>query len=129
MTLQQWDYVFFCCYSLNTKIFRYIIHKYIQIFAQLIIFFIIFLQQLSRDEVNDILDKSNGKMEYSELQQLNYLERCIKESLRLYPSVPFISRRIDSDIQLSKHNLSLGKDLASSLQAFFCCIRNLRSQL
>lgn len=48
------------------------------------------------------MDESRGKMRMSEIQQLNYLEQCIKESLRLYPSVPFISRQVTQDLHLSK---------------------------
>lgn len=29
---------------------------------------------------------------FNQLHELKYLEMCIKESLRIYPSVPFISR-------------------------------------
>lgn len=36
----------------------------------------------------------------NELHELKYLECVIKESLRLYPSVPFIMRRIKQDIQI-----------------------------
>lgn len=36
------------------------------------------------------------------LNQLSYLELAIKESLRLFPSVPFVSRESDEDITLSK---------------------------
>lgn len=45
--------------------------------------------------------KTGGKIEYSDLQELQYLEMCIKESLRLYPSVPFISRKLTKDLKLS----------------------------
>ena len=40
-------------------------------------------------------------MGYAEINQFHYLEMCIKESLRLYPSVPFISRKLPQDLQLS----------------------------
>ncbi|NP_001165985.1 cytochrome P450 4AB4 precursor [Nasonia vitripennis] len=61
-------------------------------------------QSRARDEVKEMFNKSGGKMGYSEIQQLQYLEMCIKESLRLYPSVPFISRQLKKDLQL-KHYL------------------------
>jgi len=34
------------------------------------------------------------------LKDLRYLERCIKECMRLYPSAPFISRVACKDIKL-----------------------------
>ena len=52
-------------------------------------------------EVNEVFNKSGGKIGMTDLQCFNYLERCIKESLRLYPSVPFISRNITEDLHLS----------------------------
>jgi cytochrome P450 len=35
-----------------------------------------------------------------DMTQMKYLECCIKESLRIYPSVPFIGRSIETDLQL-----------------------------
>lgn len=38
----------------------------------------------------------------SQLQELRYLEMCIKESLRIYPPVPLISRLAGEDIVTPK---------------------------
>lgn len=51
-------------------------------------------------EVMDIFGDENREPSYNDLQNLHYLEACIKESLRLYPSVPLISRIATVDIQL-----------------------------
>ncbi|KAJ2950765.1 hypothetical protein O0L34_g9029 [Tuta absoluta] len=45
---------------------------------------------------------------YSELSLMKYLECVIKESLRLYPSVPFIERKVHNDIDIA--GLHLPKD-------------------
>lgn len=62
------------------------------------------IQTLARQEVDEILNETNGKLTYSAIQKFSYLERCIKESLRLYPSVPIIGRKITEDIKLSKQS-------------------------
>lgn len=41
-------------------------------------------------------------MTSSQLNELNYTELVIKETLRLFPSVPIIARKIKENIDISK---------------------------
>jgi len=58
------------------------------------------LQDRIRNEVGAIMQENGEKLTMQSLQKLSYLERCIKEALRLYPSVFFISRAPVKDIKL-----------------------------
>lgn len=39
-----------------------------------------------------------------QIREMKYLDRVIKESLRLWPSVPFVSREMTEDLLLGKYN-------------------------
>lgn len=45
--------------------------------------------------------ENNRDATMEDLASMKYLENCIKEILRLYPPVPFISRKITEDVKLS----------------------------
>ncbi|XP_071440746.1 cytochrome P450 4C1-like [Hetaerina americana] len=53
----------------------------------------------SKTEAGDELSQTNF------FNDMPYLERCIKESLRLYPSVPVISRKLSEDLQMGEYLL------------------------
>uniref|UniRef100_UPI003B75C387 cytochrome P450 4C1-like n=1 Tax=Chrysoperla carnea TaxID=189513 RepID=UPI003B75C387 len=55
------------------------------------------------EEQLSIFNDSKRKATYDDLQNMDYLERCIKEALRLYPPVPLIGRTLDEDIVLKKN--------------------------
>lgn len=61
------------------------------------------IQDGVRNEINIVMGESQGKLTMKSLQDLQYLERCIKEALRLYPSVYFISRVTAEDVQLTSY--------------------------
>ncbi|XP_077295540.1 cytochrome P450 4C1-like [Arctopsyche grandis] len=65
-------------------------------------------QKLAAEEINEILGESNAQVTIDDLNKMRYLERCIKEALRLYPSVPFIGREILEDLQLRDYVVPAG---------------------
>jgi cytochrome P450 family 4 len=54
------------------------------------------VQELVVQEIKQVL--GDKKPTFNDLQELKYVERCIKESLRLYPSVHFIARTLGEDV-------------------------------
>ncbi|XP_039304801.1 cytochrome P450 4C1-like isoform X1 [Solenopsis invicta] len=66
------------------------------------------IQDRVRQEVDLVMQENEGKLTIKSLQNLQYLERCIKESLRLYPSVYFISRITTEEAQLKSHLIPVG---------------------
>lgn len=62
------------------------------------------VQQKVYDEVVEVLGPDSSEpITLSKLNDLNYLDLVIKESLRLYPSVPMIGRYINDDIEVSEY--------------------------
>ncbi|KAJ8915089.1 hypothetical protein NQ315_014344 [Exocentrus adspersus] len=51
------------------------------------------------EEIKNILSDSYKLPTYTDLKSMKFMERCIKECLRLYPSVPLIGRVAGEDIK------------------------------
>ncbi|KAL6437195.1 hypothetical protein ACFW04_005037 [Cataglyphis niger] len=61
-----------------------------------------------RTEVNIVMKENEGKLTIRSMQNLLYLDRCLKETLRLYPSVFFISRFTAEDVKLQSYVIPAG---------------------
>nr|WCC58137.1 cytochrome P450 [Pharsalia antennata] len=59
------------------------------------------IQELILQEINSVLPDSDVQPTYNDLQELKFMERCIKECLRIYPSVPFIGRVLEEEVKTS----------------------------
>lgn len=53
------------------------------------------------DELSEIFDGDDRSPTIKDVREMRYLEQCIKETLRLFPSVPLIARKINEDVRLT----------------------------
>lgn len=52
------------------------------------------------DELYSIFGDSDRPATFEDTLQMKYLERVIFESLRMYPPVPIIARKINRDVKI-----------------------------
>nr|CAD7594839.1 unnamed protein product [Timema genevievae] len=60
------------------------------------------------EELNYVLGDYDRRLVMKDFQNLKYLECCIKEALRLYPSVPFIARQLKQDVKIAHYTIPAG---------------------
>ncbi|XP_052863031.1 cytochrome P450 4C1-like [Anopheles cruzii] len=77
------------------------------------VLFLLALHPDIQERVYEEIESAHGTddtkpVSMQELGELKLLERCIKESLRLYPSVPFFGRTTTEDMQLGGYHVPSG---------------------
>lgn len=63
------------------------------------------IQERAVEEIEAIFEGSDRPATMQDLNEMKLLERCIKETLRLYPSVSFFGRTLSEDIQLAGYHV------------------------
>lgn len=76
--------------------------------------YLIGLDQKVQAKVHEELDSIFGDdrerpINIDDLANMKYLECCIKEALRLFPSVPLIGRKLQNDTVLAGYNIPRSK--------------------
>ncbi|XP_050434190.1 cytochrome P450 4V2-like [Adelges cooleyi] len=63
------------------------------------------VQQIVYQEINSIFSDGNLNRPptYEDLQKMEYLERVIKETMRLYPAVPLVLRQVENEMMIGKY--------------------------
>lgn len=60
------------------------------------------MQDKCYEEISSVLPNKEDDLSYDDLSKLDYVERCLKETMRLFPTVPVVARKVDKDFQLSE---------------------------
>ena len=67
------------------------------------------VQRQVHAELDDIFaDDPERAVTMKDLAEMKYLECCIKEALRLYPSVPAFARALKEDVQIANYTVPAG---------------------
>ncbi len=82
-----------------------------------IIYIYCFSQELVRKELNEVFGDSDRPCTIEDAAKLKYMECCLKESLRLFPSVPNIKRYINEDIVLNGYKIPAGATISMHIFA------------
>ena len=65
------------------------------------------IQKQCRNEIRSVLG-GRERVEWADLKSLEFTSMCIKEAMRLYPPVPWISRVISEDLQVDDYVIPKG---------------------
>lgn len=66
------------------------------------------IQEKILEELHSVFgERFEEELTYSNVKNLNYLARVIKEGLRLYPSVPMYQREITEDVQIGNKKIAV----------------------
>jgi len=70
------------------------------------------VQEKVHSEIDSVFGEDKIRpINNEDLKDLKYLECCIKEALRLYPSVPAIARLVKEDFQMGSYTIPKGATL------------------
>lgn len=58
------------------------------------------IQEKVIQELDEIFGDSDRPATFQDTLEMKYLERCLLETLRMYPPVPLIAREIKTDLKL-----------------------------
>ncbi|KAF2904570.1 hypothetical protein ILUMI_01617 [Ignelater luminosus] len=65
------------------------------------------VQDKLRQEIKDILEKHDGKLSYEAITQMTYMDKCLNETLRKYPPVPFLTRECNTPYKVPESDLTI----------------------
>ncbi|KAK4883493.1 hypothetical protein RN001_006812 [Aquatica leii] len=75
------------------------------------------LQEKARKEIENAVAK-HKELNYDAIEELDFLNKCIKETLRKYPTGTYLSRQCTKDYKIPNTNLTIEKGTAVLIPVF-----------
>ncbi|XP_053204179.1 cytochrome P450 4V2-like [Panonychus citri] len=66
------------------------------------------IQEKLYQEISSVFDNNDSVNDIEKVNKCNYLDKCIKESMRLYPPIPLIARELDEPMEINSYYLPKG---------------------
>ncbi|ENN82958.1 hypothetical protein YQE_00676, partial [Dendroctonus ponderosae] len=60
-------------------------------------------EEIKEQEIDEIFQGSDRPATFADTLEIKYLERCLLETLRLFPPVPIIARQLQQDVKLASN--------------------------
>lgn len=75
------------------------------------------LKEKVQREIDETLERHNNEITYDAINEMKYLELCILETVRKYPTLPFLNRicTVDYKVPNSKYTIKKGTPIIISL--------------
>jgi cytochrome P450 family 6 len=75
------------------------------------------LMKRLQDEIDTTLKKYNGEISYDCIQEMQFLELCFAETIRMYPALPILNRECTKEYQIpgSDYKIEKGTSIIISL--------------
>uniref|UniRef100_A0AAT9UU12 Cytochrome P450 6PV1 n=1 Tax=Maconellicoccus hirsutus TaxID=177089 RepID=A0AAT9UU12_MACHI len=70
------------------------------------------IQRKVREEVDRVVEKYDGEITYDALQEMTYMEMVIYETIRLYPSLPFLIRSCTKTYKIPNSDTYIDKGVS-----------------
>ncbi|GMS96622.1 hypothetical protein PENTCL1PPCAC_18797 [Pristionchus entomophagus] len=68
-------------------------------------------QQQCFEEINDIMGPTDRDLDHDDLKSMVFLERFIKECMRIFPPIPAVERELMNDFKIGDHVLPKGSEI------------------